>query len=470
MAAMAILHGLSPTPVEHCRVLEVGCSEGGNIIPMAYAIPGSEFVGFDSAELPVKRAQDRIRDLGLRNVSIFKRDILEPFDDLGRFDYIIAHGFYAWVPEAVRSRLLELTKELLTPDGIAFVSYNAKPGGYLRTMIRDMLMFSVEGIDDAEQCVSEGLDFLRFVVAAQPENDIYRVLLDNLLKRMEARRPGVTCHDEMGEAFYPVHFIEFARHAAQYGLAYLDEAVLPPPQDAGYKEDVRSVLGKAAGGDFLKEEQLLDFVRMRAFRETLLVHADRKIDREFSPAAFRRLLFASQTTAAPGEKPDSRAFVLPGGARVEANHPAVIALLEETGKAWPSAVGFADLEPTLMEKGFVLETGGAALLIRLVVAKMIELRTWCAPVASRITERPKASACSRQEARLWGTATTLLHSHVKLEDDKVRHLLQLMDGSRDRNGILQAMQVKFPDKTAAELEAGLESSLHVLRQSAFLEA
>ena len=52
LAVMGILHGMSPASVESCRVLEIGCSEGANLIPMAYAIPGSEFVGFDRPARP----------------------------------------------------------------------------------------------------------------------------------------------------------------------------------------------------------------------------------------------------------------------------------------------------------------------------------------------------------------------------------------------------------------------------------
>src|SRR6202167_3563336 len=106
LAAMAILHGLSPVPVDHCRVLEIGCNEGANLIPMAYAIPSSEFVGIDLARLPVERGQRRIRELGLTNVRIFEGDLLEVGAELGQFDYIIAHGVYAWVPDNVRDRLL----------------------------------------------------------------------------------------------------------------------------------------------------------------------------------------------------------------------------------------------------------------------------------------------------------------------------------------------------------------------------
>src|SRR5271166_2426101 len=68
LAAMVILHGLSPAPVERCRVLEIACNEGANLIPMAYAIRGSEFVGFDLARLPIERGQAGIRELALTNV------------------------------------------------------------------------------------------------------------------------------------------------------------------------------------------------------------------------------------------------------------------------------------------------------------------------------------------------------------------------------------------------------------------
>ncbi|HKD36864.1 MAG TPA: class I SAM-dependent methyltransferase, partial [Pirellulales bacterium] len=49
MATLATLHGMSPPPVARCRVLELGCASGSNLIPMAYALPHSEFVGIDSS-------------------------------------------------------------------------------------------------------------------------------------------------------------------------------------------------------------------------------------------------------------------------------------------------------------------------------------------------------------------------------------------------------------------------------------
>src|SRR5271163_1805127 len=140
LAVMAMLHGLEPAPVERCRVLEIGCNEAANLIPMAYAIPGSEFVGFDLAGLPIARGQERIRELGLSNIHIFQADLVDVDERLGQFDYIIAHGIYAWVPEPVRDRLLALCHALLAPEGVAFVSYNALPGGHVRNLVREILL------------------------------------------------------------------------------------------------------------------------------------------------------------------------------------------------------------------------------------------------------------------------------------------------------------------------------------------
>jgi SAM-dependent methyltransferase len=147
LAAMAILHGLPAAPVERCRVLEIACNEGANLIPMAYALPASEFIGFDLAGKPVERGQQRIRALGVANIRLFQGNLLDAGAELGQFDYIIAHGIYSWVPEPVGNRLLALCRELLTPHGVAFVSYAALPGGHLRNMLREIMLHGAKGIE-----------------------------------------------------------------------------------------------------------------------------------------------------------------------------------------------------------------------------------------------------------------------------------------------------------------------------------
>ncbi len=470
LAAMAILHGLTPTPVEQCRVLEIACNEGGNLIPMAHAIPMSEFVGFDLAGSRIQRGQERIRALGLTNVRIFESDLLDAGSELGQFDYILAHGLYAWVPEPVRERMMALCGELLAPNGIVFVSYNALPGGHLRRMLREMMLFHVKDIEEPRKKVCESLAFLRFLLESRPEGDAYRLVIQKQLEEMEKRRPESTFHDWLTEAYHPVLFTEFAEHARKHGMQYLSEATLPPMNDPWFRSEVRSALAGAAGDDILKQEQVLDFMRARMFRETLLCRAERVVRRDFPAEHLRRLLLASQATSAPAETPGARIFTLPDGVRMESNHAAAIALLEELEAKWPRPASLEELEPRLAGTGFLLDEEGVTLLMRLVVARFVEIHAWSAPVAGEVSTFPRASACARQEARTRSFATTLLHGTLRLDDPVVVSLLILLDGTRDRRSLLDAMKGEFPAMQEEGLKSGIESSLKHFLGIGMLEA
>lgn len=469
LATMAILHGLSPAPVDRCRVLEVACGEGANLIPMAYAAPASDFVGFDLARLPIERGQARIRELGLTNARIFQSDLLNVGAELGRFDYIIAHGLYAWVPEPVRERLLDLCRELLTPHGVAFVSYNALPGGHLRNMIREMMLYAARDVEDPEPKVEHAIAFLRLVLDTRPQGDAFRVLVERHLERMHTRGPRSVFHDELSAVHDPLHFFEFVGHARRHGLEYLSEAVLPPPPDPCYRADLRPALENAAGDDIIVQEQMLDFMRMRMYRETLLCRAEREVSRDYAPERFGRLLFASQAMSGPGETEGAKVFTLPGNIRMETAHSHVIALMEQLEAVWPRALSLAEIEPRLSENGFSLDHDGAALLVRLAVADMIELHAWKAPLALEISEHPRASASARQDARSGTHITTLLHTTARFEDPVVRSFLLLLDGTRDRAALFKALRAEYPDMLPDQIEQGIESNLRMFHRAGVLE-
>ena len=108
LATVATLLGMSPTPVNRCRVLELGCASGGNLIPMAYGLPESDFVGIDNSARQIAEGQAMVKTLGLKNVTLGYLDILDVNVELGQFDYIIAHGVFSWVPRAVQEKILEI--------------------------------------------------------------------------------------------------------------------------------------------------------------------------------------------------------------------------------------------------------------------------------------------------------------------------------------------------------------------------
>src|SRR5690606_26618326 len=88
LAAVASLHGLSAPAPESARVLELGCSAGGNLLPVALRHPGAQVLGLDISGSHIARGQAQAQRLGLTNARLAEADLttLDPAT-LGEFDY-----------------------------------------------------------------------------------------------------------------------------------------------------------------------------------------------------------------------------------------------------------------------------------------------------------------------------------------------------------------------------------------------
>jgi methyltransferase-like protein len=361
-----------------------------------------------------------------------------------------------------------LCRELLTPDGVAFVSYNALPGGYPRQMAREMMLQRVAAIEDAGEKLRTGIGFLRAVLQARAPDDPFRRLLEEQIASMEKRSPEAVFHDEFSEVNDPSLFRDFVARADRHGMQYLSEAALPAPPDPAYRADLRPAVEDVGRDDIIAQEQALDFMRMRKYRETLLCHKECNVRRDFSRDVFRRLLLASQVESSSGEN-GSRVFTLPGGIKMETTHPGTIALMEQLAGAWPRTLSWEEIGPGIA-KEFSLGDNGPGLLMRLALSKMIELHAWKAPVATEISRHPKASTSALHEARIRSRVTTLQHMTVHLEDPVVRSFLLLLDGTRDRAALLDALKAEYPDLPPDRLEQGIEPNLRMFHRAAVLES
>src|SRR5947209_1455076 len=70
LATVATLYGIEPPRVSSCRVLELGCALGGNLIPMAVGLPAGRFVGVDLSARQIESAAAMASSLGLRNIEL----------------------------------------------------------------------------------------------------------------------------------------------------------------------------------------------------------------------------------------------------------------------------------------------------------------------------------------------------------------------------------------------------------------
>lgn len=132
LEARARLMGLQPAPAANAKVLELGCSMGGNIITQALYYPDAEFVGIDLSGRQVAQGNAIIERMGLENVRLEEKDILTIDESFGKFDYIIVHGIWSWVPDTVKDKIFSICRNNLTKHGIAYISYNVYPGWWKR--------------------------------------------------------------------------------------------------------------------------------------------------------------------------------------------------------------------------------------------------------------------------------------------------------------------------------------------------
>ena len=293
LAVTGALFGLEPAPVTRCRVLELGCGNGSNLVPMAFGLPDSQFIGLDLAAEPIVQGQQMISELGLANVQLLHGNITEFDGRHGKFDYIIAHGVYSWVPKEVREHLLAICRRCLAPHGIAFISYNALPGSHLRKMVREMMLFHIRDLRDPAERVRQAKALAQFLAGAVDTNDVYRLWMKSELETICRHEAGHLYHDELAEISEPFYFTQFVDHAARHGLKYLGEADYSEMFAHGFTEPTRATLQQLSGNRILRE-QYLDFLRCRRFRQTLLCHGEAPATEAPAAGKVARFFISSQ--------------------------------------------------------------------------------------------------------------------------------------------------------------------------------
>lgn len=461
LATIASLHGLQSAPVPACRVLELGCADGGNLIPMAYQWPDSEFIGVDLNERAIRKGLAAAAGLGLRNLKLLHLDLLEIAAEFGQFDYIIAHGVYSWVPAPVRTKILAIFRHNMAPAGVAYVSYNAHPGSYLRDMARAMMLFHVRTIEEPQARVNEARSFFETLAEASNASELHGLLLNDQRDRLRRITDAQLYHDDLVEGARAFFLYQVAEDASCHGLQYLSDArfALPDLDDA--PEVVAKTILQIPLDDAVRRDQYLDFIKGRSFRATLFCHQERSLDRRIAPHCIKAYHVAANVVPA-GENRDPGApgigeFRTGKGGAVSIDHSLSKAALLHLGTIWPQAAGF----PELVESAYALLGPAAAppgdarrqadiealmeVLLRLASAGPVALHLHPPRLCTLVGERPKASLLARQQAAESQVVTSLRHTPVMIEDDIARRLLVLADGTRSIHRIVRDLNTAVGD-------------------------
>jgi SAM-dependent methyltransferase len=455
LATIATLFGLSPARPARCRVLEIGCGNANNLIPMAFSLPESTFVGIDLAGSAIEAGRAFAASLDLKNLSLLQKDLTSIGPEFGSFDYIIAHGLYAWVPPPVRDKLLSVCRANLSPQGVAYVSYNTYPAGHLRKMVREMVLYLMGPVDDPVEREKRARKVLGNLAQVRPlSGENGKVIANGAAKLLEMRRESLL-HDALSGVYAPAYFHEFVEHASTHRLQYLGEAEFWEMDDRILQPEDEEAIRSVAGDPRIVKEQYLDFLNARGFRQTLLCRAEEAVQRQPVRLALEKLYVTTRAHPATKgfrvESAEEVEFRTSEGVSMKTGHVPIKRILTALEQAWPHSVPYSNLPgegisaPELAE--FILGLYGSWL---------IELYASPPSFVREAGPRPTTTRLARLQLGRRDLVTSQLHMEVRMEGETTKALLGLLDGTRDRAAILRDLQRVDPKMSPEALEAGLQ--------------
>jgi methyltransferase-like protein/SAM-dependent methyltransferase len=485
LATIATLFGMEPARPERCRVLELGCAQGGNLIPMALASPGSHFVGVDLSARQIADGQAVVRELGLKNVDLQAASILDIGEDFGTFDYILAHGVYSWVPPEVQEKILELCSRNLAPNGAAYISYNALPGWHARGALREMIWYHTAHLADPIERVRQARGLLAFLAKSMPQQlPGYSALIRQELGLLLRTPDSYLLHEHLEEFNEPFYFHQFVERAASKRLQYLGEAQVSSMLADRFGAEGEKTL-RQISADMLHMEQYMDFLRNRMFRQTLLCHADVKLEHALRPETMMKFRIASPAKPVSNvcdiHSEHGEEFAAEGAARLNTHDPLMKAVMLHLAQQWPLSVPFEELHGAARWRlGWTAEhpqEEAVQLAIRLLncyTSALVELSMSCPAFVVEVGERPIASPYARLRARQGTKVVNMRLESVEL-GEKSSEILRQLDGGHDRAALSAIVRgwLKSSDESAevnreASAEEYVERMLKAFAQAALL--
>ena len=491
LATVASIHGLVPPRLDRCRVLELGCGRGGNLLPMAESTPDGDFVGIDLSPCQIEEANVSRAALKLKNVAFHTMDICDIDHELGEFDYVVAHGVYSWVPPHVQDQLLRVCAENLSPHGLAYISFNTYPGWHYRGVVRDLLNQFVQRNASAKDQVAQSRQLLDAVVSALPDQTGIRTkLVIDESQALLGQADGYIFHDHLEPDNRPCYFHEFSSHAEQRGLKFVAEAQVNPLRE-GVTVQARQAIQQLIGSDRLKNEQLIDFLIHRTFRRSILCRAERTASDFVLPERIRDCYVSScsQPTEHPLQIPSTSplTFVTRSGDSMTTSHPLVKATLVALHDLGLHAAFFHDLVRDVAGRldrpiNEDFESEVASVVVATYHRGAVQLRLGPAPFCPNVTARPLASPVARFQAQGDSRVTSREHRSIDLNPID-RLLLMHMNGDHDvemLNAIVLRehrsgeIKVKCLDPSIDDMEQAdslkhlVENRIHYLAQNGFL--
>jgi methyltransferase-like protein/2-polyprenyl-3-methyl-5-hydroxy-6-metoxy-1,4-benzoquinol methylase len=446
LAGLARLFGLDPPAVSGARVLELGCASGGNIIPLAARFPEARFVGVDLSARHVAEGRKRIADLKLINVEVRQGDLTETSFGDERFDYIICHGVYSWIPPAAQDAVLRIAAESLSPSGVAYVSYNVFPGWQMRNVVRDIMLYHAGERGEPRQRIAKARWALEQMAKFSRQDSPYGTMLRSEAKTLVGMNDSYILGEFLAADNAPCYFREFIGRAERHKLTYLCEADLPLCLPENLSPEIGPLIRTMSANKLIPLEQYIDFFIGRTFRQTLLVHASQaaNIKRTLTAERVGQLHVSGRIgfSAADSAK-DRYVFKDAAGRMLTTSDKLVYEALGRLAAAYPETRTVGELLKEVATSNGPPITQAASRIadavFKMVVGGLVTLSSEPVRIGRAQADKPKAWPIARADAAAKRRATTNLRHEVAPLDVVSTSLLPDLDGTHDREALKERL-------------------------------
>jgi SAM-dependent methyltransferase len=449
-----------PAPVDECySVAELGCGDGGNLLPLAFYHPACTFLGLDSSPAALARAQADASRLGLANVRFVCVDIRDvAAREFGAFEYIIVHGLYSWVPDNARAAILRFCRDGLAPSGLAYISYNAQPGWSTRQLVRDTLRRSqsVREADIGDKAVRAIEVASRLLEDIPSSQFASTVVLAAELERVRSGQPSYVFHEYLADTNDGFWLRDFVERARLCGLAYVIDAHFCR-WEGQVPRELRTAIAQRRM-DPVDEEETIDLLGHRYFRASILARADASktivSHDELIECAHIAAAVRPQSLPLDLDEGVAQQFVGVGGSEITIDFSVAKAALALLGPDWPRGIPFEWLYQRslsfLARNDRPAPPDGRRHLLDaikfLFEAGQVDLRVREPACGPPVSQYPTAHSLARWEAEGRNALTTPHHLTVAFDPDTM-DFVRSLDGSRSRSELQHEFGSEFVDRT-----------------------
>jgi hypothetical protein len=278
---VATLRGFeSPADGRNVSWCELGCGQGLTATIIAGTHPNGTFHAIDAYAPHIEQARRLADRANVSNLTLHATDFAAATDlDLPRFDYIVAHGVYAWIDARGREDMRRFIDRHLAPGGLVYVSYNAMPGWASDLPFQYLLREVAERLEgDSIAQFAAGMQTIDMLNGVGAPPLAASVMVSTALKQLREQLPAsYFSHEFLPKAWQPMYVTQVRADMASIGLTPVGTTHIRENFDTFVlREAARNALAMIADDNL--RELARDYFLNQRFRRDVYTRGAGRID------------------------------------------------------------------------------------------------------------------------------------------------------------------------------------------------